>query len=86
VTLRFYVGKRTVENVSPLYIIGDILLQLVDGLPEGQNYEVFMDSWFRSFSLLCAFKEIGILALRTARIWRLLGCSLKTDRGWRKSG
>jgi hypothetical protein len=66
--------------------VGDTVLRLVDGLPKGQNYEVFMDKWFRSFSLLCAFKKIGILALRTVRIWRLLGCSLKTDRGLRKSG
>jgi hypothetical protein len=73
------VEKGTAENVSLLCIIGDLVLWLVDGLPKGQNYEVFLDNWFRSFSLLCAFKEIGILAVQTVRIWRLLGCSWKTD-------
>jgi hypothetical protein len=36
-----------------------------------------MYNWFISFSLMCALKEIGILALRTVQISRLLGCSLK---------
>jgi hypothetical protein len=35
---------------------------------------------------LCAFKEIGILALGTLKIWRLLANSLKTDQGLSKSG
>jgi hypothetical protein len=50
------VEKGTVENVFPACIIGDIVLWFVDGLPKGQKCEVFLDNWFRSFSLLCAFK------------------------------
>jgi len=41
-------GKGNVKNVSPLGISGDIVLQLVDGLPKWQNYKVFMDNWFTS--------------------------------------
>ena len=81
-----YMGKGTVKNVSPLGISGDIVLQLVDGLPKGQNYKVFMDNWFTSFSLMCALKEIGILALGTVRMSRLPGCSLKTDEGLKNFG
>ena len=81
-----YVGKGTVKNVSPLGIGGDIVLHLVDGLPKGQNYEVFMDNWFTSFSLLYALKEIIILALGTVRISRLPGCSLKTDEELKNLG
>jgi len=58
-------GKGNVKNVSPLGISGDIVLQLVEVLPKGQNYKMFMDNWFTSFSLMCALKEIGILALGT---------------------
>jgi len=79
-------GKGTVKNVSPLGISGDIVLRLVDGLPKGQNYKKFMDNWFTSLSLMCALKEIGILALGTVRMSRLPGCSLKTDEGLKKLG
>ena len=73
-----YVGKETVKNVFPLDISGEIVLRLVDGLPKGQNYKVFMDNWFTSFCLMRALEENGILALGTVRISRLPGCSLKT--------
>jgi hypothetical protein len=72
--------------VSPLGINRDIMFRLVDGLPKGKNYTRFMDNWFASFSLMCAFKEYGILALGTVRISRLAGCSLKTDEGLKKLG
>jgi hypothetical protein len=81
-----YVGKGTVKNVSRLGISGYIALRLVDGLPNGQNYKMFVDNWFTSFGLMCALKEIGILALGTVRISRLPGCSLKTDEGLKKLG
>jgi hypothetical protein len=35
---------------------------------------------------MCALKEIGVLALGTARMSRLPGCSLKTDEGLKKLG
>ena len=79
-----YMGKGTVKNVSPLGISGDIVLRLVDGLPKGQDYKVFMDNWLTSFSLMCALKEIGILGLGTVGMSRLPGCSLKTDEGLKK--
>jgi len=63
-----HMGKETVKNVFPLGISGDIVLWLVDSLPKGQNYKVFMDNLFTSFSLTCALKEFGILALGTVRI------------------
>jgi hypothetical protein len=53
---------------------------------KGQNYEVFMDSWFISLSLMCALKEIGILGLGIVRTPRLPGCTLKTDEGLKKLG
>jgi len=81
-----YVGKGNVKKVSSLGISGDIVLRLVYGLPKGQNYKVFVDNWFTSFSLMCTLKEIGILALGTAKISRLPGCSLKTDEGLKKLG
>jgi len=62
------------------------VLRLVDGLPKGQNYKLFMDNWFTSFSIMCALKEIGIFALGTVRMSRLPGCSLKTDEGVKKLG
>ena len=81
-----YIGKGNVKNVSPLGISGDIVLWLVDGLPKGQNYKVLTDNWLTSFSLMCALKEIGILALGTVRMSRLPNCSLKTDEGLKKLG
>ena len=62
------------------------MLHLVEGIPKGQNYKVFMDNWFTSFSLMCALKEIGILALGTVRISIFPGCSLKTEEGLKKLG
>jgi hypothetical protein len=62
------------------------VLWLVDGLPKGQNYEVCVDIWFTSFSLMCTLKENGILAVGTVRISRLRDCSLKTDEGLKTLG
>jgi hypothetical protein len=45
-----------------------------------------MDNWFTSFSLVCALKEFGNLVLRTVRISKLHGCSLKTDEGLKNLG
>ena len=73
-----YMRKGTVKNVSPLGISGDIVLRLVDGLPKGKHYKLFMDNWFTPFSIKYALKEIEILALGTVRMSRLPGCSLKT--------
>ena len=84
--MTLYMGKGTVKNVFPLGISGDIVLRLVDGLPKGHNYEVFMDNWFTSLSLMCALKEIGILTLGTVRMSRHPGCSLKTGEGLENSG
>ena len=63
-----YMGKGNVKNFSPLGISGDIVLRLVEGLPKGKNYKMFMDNWFTSFSLMCALKETGILALGTKNL------------------
>jgi hypothetical protein len=39
-----YMEKGTVKNVYPLGISKDIVLRLVDVLPKGQNYKVFIDN------------------------------------------
>ena len=64
----------------------ETVLRLVDVLPMGQNYKVFTGNCFTSFSLMCALKETGILALGTVIITRLPGCRLKTDDGLKKFG
>jgi hypothetical protein len=58
-----YVGYGTVKHLPLLGISADIVLRLVDGLLKGQNDKVFMGNWFTSFSLMCAVKQFGILAL-----------------------
>jgi hypothetical protein len=78
-TLKSTWGKEQLKNDSPLGISGDIIIRLADGLPKGQNYKMFIDNWFISYNLICALKEVGILAVGTVRVARLPGCAFKTD-------
>jgi hypothetical protein len=61
-------------------------MRLVEGLPKNQNYKVFTDNWFTSYSLISVLKEVGILSVGTVRVARLKGCNLKTDPELKRQG
>lgn len=83
---QIYVGKGTVQSVSPLGISGDIVVKLCDSLPHNQNYKVFMDNWFTSYALLCELKQKGILACGTVRIPRMQCSVLKSEKQLKSEG
>ena len=81
-----YVGKGTVASESGIGISGDVVLRLTEGLPEGENYKVFMDNWFTSYQLIVELKKKGLLSVGTVRQNRIPGCVLKKDDELKKKG
>ncbi|KAJ8867453.1 hypothetical protein PR048_031255 [Dryococelus australis] len=50
-------GKGRVINISSLGISGG-----TGGLPKNKHFKVFTDNWFTLYGLICALKEVGIMA------------------------
>ncbi|XP_049816457.1 piggyBac transposable element-derived protein 3-like [Schistocerca nitens] len=73
-----YVGKNTCSDRG-LGLSGDIVLSLMETLPEKQHFKVFADSWFSSIPLAIALKERGIELCGTIRTDRMGKCPLKTE-------
>jgi hypothetical protein len=81
-----YRGKGIVRITSSLGICGNIVMRFVEGLPKNQNYKVFTDNWFTSYSLNSVLKDVGILSVGTVRVARLPRCNLKTDPELKRQG
>ncbi|KAJ8394479.1 hypothetical protein AAFF_G00046900 [Aldrovandia affinis] len=62
-----YVGKGTTKKhqQTSLGISGDIVLRLVEDLPQEQNFKVYFHNWFSSYDLIVALKE----KVETVRRW-----------------
>lgn len=67
-----YIGKNN-NQPSNLGVTGDLVMRLCANLPQDQNFKVYFDNFFTSFSLLKELKSIGILSLGTMRSNRMAG-------------
>lgn len=82
-----YVGKDTVtEKVEGLGVSGSVVMQLLDYLPQHQNFKICMDNWFSSHQLMVTLKDKGFLAVGTVRSNRLPNCSFETEKELKKRG
>jgi hypothetical protein len=79
-----YVGKGTKVKDGPLGMSGNVVMRLVDNLPNHQNHKLFIDNWFASYDLAVELKKLAIDMVGTVRKNRLAGCFLQTDASLKK--
>lgn len=84
----FYQGKETSVSVqhSRLGLGGSMVMQIVESLPQGKSFKLFMDNNLTSVKLFLELKEMGILTSGTIRANRLLGCTIRMEKETRKEG
>lgn len=80
-----YQGKTgsTVSN-SGLGMTGDVVMNMVEKLPDSQNFIIFADNLFSSLKLVQKLKDKGFWFVGTVRENRLKGCELKKERDLKK--
>ena len=80
----FYAGPKSAGREK--CGAADIVLRLVEELPHNQNFQLFMDNWFSTLSLLSQLKSMGILSIATFCANGLGGCPLMSKKDLKKSG
>lgn len=83
---RVYEGASTKVTNHGLGISGNIVLELVETLPQNQNFKLFFDNWFSSVPLVEALTEKGFQCIGTIRENRTLGCPIKSEKELSKTG
>ena len=80
----FYAGQKSAgrEKCGS----SEVVLRLVEELPKNQNFQLFMDNWFSTLSLLSELKSIRILTIATFRSNRLGGCPLMAEKDLKACG
>ncbi|XP_047126408.1 piggyBac transposable element-derived protein 2-like [Hydra vulgaris] len=82
-----YTGKiQAASNQAKIGASGNIVLQLVEVLPQEKQYLLFFDNWFTSLKLLSALANRNILAVGTVRANRLQNCKMIADATLKKKG
>ncbi|CAK8678001.1 unnamed protein product [Clavelina lepadiformis] len=80
-----YTGKA-MKLPGNLGVAGNVVMRLVNNLPEDKNFKVYFDNWFSSVDLVCLLKQQNIWSVGTIRSNRLKGCTLKTDKELKQHG
>ena len=76
-----YQGKReTTEQSSGLGMTGDVVIDMIKKLPDGQNFVIFADNLFSSLKLVQELTKRGFWYVGTVRENRLKGCHLKPEK------
>ena len=78
----FYTGKDNVRNEN--CSAENVVLQLLEGLPQQKNYKVCFDNWFCTLKLMLKLKSMGILTTATVRANRTAGCPLLSEKDLKK--
>lgn len=66
-----YTGKSDKNPSGDWGISGDVVLKLVETLPENQQIRIFADNWFSSYSLAVELKRRGFQYTGTIRTGRI---------------
>ena len=81
-----YTGKA-MKLPRNLGVAGNIVIKLVENLPDDKNSKFYFDNWFSSVDLLCMLKQQKrIWSVATICSNRLKGCVLKTDKEMKPQG
>ena len=80
----FYAGQKSAgrEKCGAF----EVVLRSVEELPKNQNFQLFMDNWFSTLSLLSELKTRGILSIATFCSNRLGGCALMSEKDLKRRG
>ena len=79
-----YAGKNNVKNEK--CSAEDVVLRLLEGLPQQKNYKLYFDNWFCTLKLMLKLKSMGILTTATIRTNRTAGCPLLSEKDLKKNG
>ena len=73
-----YTGKA-MKLPGDLSVSANVVLRLVEKLPNDKNFKLYFDNWFSSVDLVFLLKERSIWSVATIRPNRLKGCTLASD-------
>lgn len=74
-----YCGKSNAEPSGAWGISGDVVLKLIDTLPENLQFRIFADNWFSSYALAKEVKSRGLEYTGTIRQNRIPGFEMKEN-------
>ena len=80
----FYTGQKSAGREK--CGLSEVVLQLVEEVPKNQNFQLFMDNWFSTLSLLSELKSMRILTIAAFRLNRLGGCPLMAEKDLKARG
>ena len=80
-----YTGKA-MKLPGDLSVSANVVLRLVEKLPNDKNFKLYFDNWFSSVDLVSLLKERSIWSLATIRPNRLKGCILTSDNELKRQG
>ena len=72
------IGKtKSFLNEPDLGTSSNIVLRLIESVPQHENYLIHLDNWFTSIPLICTLAQKGIFTLGTVRLNRVKGINNK---------
>lgn len=74
------------DNLLSLSVSSNMVVKLADTIPRNCNYKIFFDNWFTSLDLLVYLEKESILPLGTARMNRLTGLTMPSEKEFKKMG
>ena len=80
-----YTGKA-MKLPGDLSVSANVVLRLVEKLPNDKNFKLYFDNWFSSVDLVFLLKERSIWSVATIRPNRLKGCTLASDNELKRQG
>ncbi|CAH1991171.1 unnamed protein product [Acanthoscelides obtectus] len=73
-------------DVPDLGTSSNVVLKLAQRVPKHMNHKIFFDNWFTSVPLVVYLSKNGILPLGTARLNRIPGCKMLSEKEFKKLG
>ncbi|XP_050527792.1 piggyBac transposable element-derived protein 3-like [Daktulosphaira vitifoliae] len=74
------------DNLPSFSVSSNMVVKMAASIPRNCNYKIFFDNWFTSIDLLIYLEKEGILPLGTARLNRLTGLNMPSEKDFKKKG
>lgn len=81
-----YSGKTDTAPTGDWGVSGDVVLKLIDTLPEEEPFRIYGDNWFSSYALVKNLKSRGLHYTGTIRVNRIPGLEMKSDKDLKSQG
>jgi len=74
------------NNLPSLLVSSNMVVKMTATIPKNCNYKIFFDNWFTSLNLLVYLEKEGNLPLGTARLNRLIGLNMPSEKEFKNMG